>query len=468
MPHSKRSLLLFLLGFLPLRRFIRGRANISELTITLLLRLAIAKMILLLLLALAGVSPFAAGDITVPVSQVSPLPLETAGAVTSATELFRQSCPEESSSMNSYPPPEVLMSSYTDFGEHDSIMGQNGTLFASSDSVVRGAIEAWAQHQHLVLRPDEIWFEILAQLNFYMSAHAEDIRHLFVDHEGKEEIKVLKFTWRDIIAAFGSEIQKRVKTDWLLEWIMPEFTTTTYNDHMTATVLMMGLMQHYFEFSGGIVCGLPSVTLMGERADWVKLFSKLDRLAEWGEQPKAYAANLRPILSRFVQTWDKPESPEIKSFWAQIVRADRKFSCGVGAVEFDVSGWITGLLHWKHDGSLRVDPDLGDFRSDGSVTLDGITYVPEELESLPVGYAKAPLKMLDYPSAGTNTQAYVLAGNVGVRRTLREDGEGVTAQPLSAWFMYAPVDTNATSGSWYGSSAELEGIARGFDACGVE
>lgn len=79
-----------------------------------------------------------------------------------------------------------------------------------------------------------------------------------------------RLSWHDVIAAFGGEIQKRVKTDWLLDWITPSFTTTEETDGLTATVLM-GLMQHYFEFSGGITCGFPEVTLLGTRDDWVKL-----------------------------------------------------------------------------------------------------------------------------------------------------------------------------------------------------
>jgi hypothetical protein len=42
---------------------------------------------------------------------------------------------------------------------------------------------------------------------------------------------------------------------------MPNFSTTQPTDHLTATVLMMGLMQAYFNYEGRIICGLPSVTL---------------------------------------------------------------------------------------------------------------------------------------------------------------------------------------------------------------
>lgn len=348
---------------------------------------------------------------------------------------------------------KVLLSSYSELEQPDKKVLKD--TYASSDSFVRGAIVAWANHQSLVLRPDVIWFEILAQLNFYMTKNAESIRHLFVDFEGKQEITVFEFSWKDVIAAFAGEIQKRVKTDWLLGWIKPGFSTTTQNDNMTATVLMMGLMQHYFEFTGGIICGIPSVTLLGTREDWVKLYKKLDRLKEWGAEPTQYANNLKPILKRFVETWDKPNSAATKSFWEQIVRAKQRLSCG-GPRQYDMSGWITGFMHWREDGTLR-NP-FGGGGEQNATKLDNVTYAHVDVSKITVGYAKAPLKMLDYPRPGVNTMAYVLAGNIGIRRT--KDAKGVLAEPLNSWFLYGPVNSTFKTGPEYGNFSELESIPR--------
>ncbi|KAH0524095.1 hypothetical protein TsFJ059_009007 [Trichoderma semiorbis] len=431
---------------------------------------------ILLLSGLCGHGSFASAAITVPVDpDVDPLPLSTAGTVTSASELLRQSCPEEFPPATPYSP-ELLMSSFADFGSDDDSAFANGTIFQSSDSLVRGAIEAWGQHQSLVLRPDEVWFEILAQLNFYMTAHAEDVRHLFVDHEGKEEIQVWRFSWRDVIAAFAGEIQQRVKTDWLLDWIMPNFTTSDDNDGLTATVLMMGLMQHYFEFSGGITCGLPEVTLLGERDDWVKLLGKLDRLKEWGEEPADYADRLRPILTRFVLTWDEPDCDEVKDFWKNIVRSQRLFMCGAGPTGYSISGWITGFLHWTVEGDLRIsrqaEQEFNPSDDYDMLVLDGIPYFSTELDDVPVGYAKAPLKMLDYPVQGTDSMAYLLAGNVGVQRlavasseTPGQEDFKVTAQPMSAWFLFGPVNATFKTGPRYGDGGELLRAAAGLGMC---
>ncbi|KAG7417273.1 hypothetical protein DER46DRAFT_118895 [Fusarium sp. MPI-SDFR-AT-0072] len=430
----------------------------------------------------------ATASITIQVHRVDPLPFSTSGIATSAADLFSRSCPEEAENTAS-----LLASSF------DDLSGRN--VFPSSDGFVRGAVEAWAKHEHLILRPDEIWFEVLAQMNVYMSTHSESLRHLFVDHSGREKITVEGFSWDGIIGAFRGEIQKRVKTGWLLDWITPGFSTSTAQDDVTATVLMMGLMQHFFEFEGMVVCGIPSVTLLGEKEDWVKLGEKVEMLKEFGNEAAGFAERLRPIMKRFVSSWDvdtdgSEGDGERRLFWEQIVRAKKQWSCGEGASEWDVSGWITGFMHWDRDGKVRgvyedwydnwddeeeeeagekveevkkeevkieEEVQIGIFPNDWTVTIDGQSYIPCTLSDISIGYAKAPLTMKNYPSPGVDTQAYLVAGNVGVEK--KNTPGGVMAQPVSGWFVYAGVDGNYSAGPWIGSREELEGIAGGIVSC---
>lgn len=306
-------------------------------------------------------------------------------------------------------PAEIIASSHK-AGPHDLAVS-NGKLYASSDSLVRGAIDAWAQHQHLVLRPDVVWFEILAQFDLYMAKHAEELRHLFVN-------------------------------------------------------FMMGLMQQYFKFTGAIICGLPSVRLLGWRDDWAALLGKLERLGEFGAEPAQYARNLRPILSMFVKTWDEPETAAVRDFWKQIVRADKAFSCGAGPAEYDVLGWITGFMHWTANGDLRVPADAP--ADAGATRVGDVVYHSVNLAKLPVGYAKAPFKMLNYPAQGSVSTGYVVAGNIGLARAeaaaaAGRPGAGVLTQLLSAWFLYGPVNASATAASGaVGSFDELTAIYSGL------
>ncbi|RBR23129.1 uncharacterized protein FIESC28_04124 [Fusarium coffeatum] len=408
----------------------------------------------------------ATASITIPLSPVAPLPL-TGTIATSVKDLFRRSCPEEVAYSVPYTP-SLLASSFEDVAH----------VYPSSGGFIRGAVEAWAQHQHLILRPGEVWFEVLSQMNLYMSANSEKLRDKFVEFDGREKIVVEGDSWESMITSFGDELNNRVKTKWLKDWILPNFSTSTPQDDVTATILMMGLMKNFFDFEGMLVCGIPSVTLLGEREDWVKLQSKLGRLYEFGPDAGLFADALKPIMKRFVSSWDADGDGvgETREFWEQIVRAKKKWSCGEGASEWDVSGWITAFQFFERDGKRRgFDPwaedeeeekeevKMGIFPNDWNIIIDGQSYLPVSLSDMSTGYAKAPLKMKGYPQAGVDTDAYLLAGNIGVERVEEEDR--VEARPVSGWFLYGPVDTNYTVGPFFGSGSEMEGIAVGIAVC---
>ena len=108
----------------------------------------------------------------------------------------------------------------------------------------------------------------------YINKHAEELREKFVGHEGKKELEILhmanRYTldWGIFAQDMGLLLEKNVVDPEMREWIMPTFTTTTENDKVVASILMMGAMQSYFTYKCTMRCGLPSVTLLGERTDW--------------------------------------------------------------------------------------------------------------------------------------------------------------------------------------------------------
>lgn len=407
-----------------------------------------------------------------------PKPYTGAAALTSENAYFRESAPYEFFNNSA----ELIMTSLS-----VTNMSTAPGLRPSGDSFVRGAIQAWGEHLHLVVRPDEVWFTILVQMNFYMLSHAEEIRSLFVDHEGQEEIFIKDYTWYDVLIRFKDEIQKRVKTDWLLDWITPNFSTTTESDIMTANILMMGLSKAYFKYIGKQVCGLPSVTLLGTHADWTKLVAKLDRLPDFGAEPAEYKARLRPILTRIAASFEDPDSAETRLFWNQIVNAEASHLCGAPPVY--VSGWITGFYHWNDNGRPFGQSNTSAIKS--GLTLDGVKYPVLDLSFAPVGYARAPFIMKDFGGMD-DFPAYVAAGGLGkqitegppegYREALERTGGDVklaedktvhgTLRPLSGWMLYGPVDHEAPQ-SQYLAEDELLDImfftrqGMSGDTCGV-
>lgn len=103
---------------------------------------------------------------------------------------------------------------------------------------------------------------VLSQFSLFVNAHAEELRGLFVAHEGKKEL-VLKYGGTRYTVDFGrfakemgELIEKNVVDPELRRWIMPAFTTTTKNDLVVASILLMGTTQKYFDYTCCIMCGL--------------------------------------------------------------------------------------------------------------------------------------------------------------------------------------------------------------------
>lgn len=80
----------------------------------------------------------------------------------------------------------------------------------------------------------------------------------------------------------------------------------------------MGVVQKYFDYKCCLGCGLPSVTLLGERADWELILKRLDKLETFGAEPTRFCALLKPLVSRFVQSFEDPTSAEVIDFWQRI------------------------------------------------------------------------------------------------------------------------------------------------------
>ncbi|KAL2115478.1 hypothetical protein VTJ04DRAFT_9733 [Mycothermus thermophilus] len=432
--------------------------------------------------SLLSLAATAAASVVIIPGDGDPKPYTGPPAITSEDDFFRQSAPNEFYNNTA----QLIMTSLS-----GTTLSADSGLRPSGDSFIRGAIQAWGEHLHLVIRPDEVWFTILVQMNFYMLSHAEEIRSLFVDHEGQEEIYIEDFTLYDVIIRFKDEIQRRVKTDWLLDWIVPNFSTTTQSDIMTANILMMGLTKAYFRYVGRVVCGLPSVTLLGEREDWQRLLDKLAYLPQFGKEPAEYANRLRPILTRFVASFDRPDDPAIRKFWNQIVTAYGPRICGDPSVF--LSGWITGFYYWNDQGGPFARGSAVTAPK-GGVVLDGVEYPVLDLEMAPVGYAKAPLLLLDF-NGTAEFEAFVAAGTLGKQITqgppegyveavqrvgeevdkavLKDVSRHATLKPMSAWMVYGQAPHNRTQSIW-GFEADMQetlASARRWmtgDFCGVE
>ncbi|KAL9008753.1 MAG: hypothetical protein Q9180_009471 [Flavoplaca navasiana] len=143
---------------------------------------------------------------------------------------------------------------------------------------------------------------------------------------------------------------------------MPAFTTTTQTDVVVASILLMGLTQKYFDFKIKLRCGLPSVTLLGERSDWELILKRTEKLNEYGEEPMEFYKLLRPVISRYMNV----PKLELDGVAYHVIEADDIPSGYTSVpVKVDDNGhvfmakMIAGSVGTKSIGGNTIQPESG-------------------------------------------------------------------------------------------------------------
>ncbi|KAL1793808.1 hypothetical protein ACET3X_007229 [Alternaria dauci] len=369
-------------------------------------------------------------------------------AANSAEELSKASCPTDAGRCK-----RIIRPPTTDFTRLNIIPSSNGLVMA--------AYEAYSHHHHLIIRPEDVWFTILTQISFYINAHAEELRSSFVSHTGKKELTVTDAGSIETIDAGKLAVLLTVEMDrYLVDpelrgWIMPSFTTTTETDTETAAIIMMGAMQKYFAYRMSLTCGIPSVTLLGEKADWIDVRQRLNKLPQFGKEPEQFAALLSPILDYFIRTFEDANDPKVIEFWTKI--AD-KTSNGSGSSY--LSGWITAFCFWNGEGKML------NHNGQDACDLDGTLYYRLDTEHIPSAHVSVPVVVDD---GAREIKTKMVAGLVGMAASSSGEkldisqghkgwvrGNGIflaaefvdvapvvgddtgldTLQPVAGWFMY--------------------------------
>lgn len=376
----------------------------------------------------------------------------------SSEELLKQACPKDHARCQ-----RVIQSSFSEdlAATHAVSPSENGLVYA--------ALHAYNHHHHLGIRPEDVWFTILSQLSFYVNTSPEELRSSFVPHEGKREVIVHGRGSMDtadfgaLAIAMTEEMDKSLVDKDLMDWILLDFTTTTPGDTVTASVLMMGVMQSYFTHMLYMMCGLPSVTLLGEREDWVKIRQRLDRLGTWGSKVPEFAERLKTVLRYFIRTFDESDSPEVHDFWSKIVH----YMPG-GSGPMFLSGWLSAFCFWTPKGQRPKGSWYG-------CDIDGLSFLSVDTSDIPSGFVSVPVKVYDN---GKEIKTEMVAGLVGISassnrhffdktpalgsvrpdedagRQSEVDGKACldSLQPVSGWWMYELKDKVAQKSECPGSA----------------
>ena len=286
-------------------------------------------------------------------------------------------------------------------------------IIPQGNGFVHTVLEVYNRHRALVIRPDDVWIAILTQFCFLVNGNAEALRSTFVAHQGKREL---------VIAALGNRhsmdpaymarqmtelMQEHIIDTSLKEWIMPNFTTTTLTDRSISAIVMMGAMKEYFSYKFCLKCGIPRVTLEGQKSDWEDILRRLEGLMKYGVQTNIWYHLLRPVMARFVAAYDNPNGRENLSFWSKVAHRT-----GSGSGPRWLSGWITAFCVFDEQGRWQgnklSDRKLGGIERSGDFDLRKLG--AKEVASTYIHTESKPYLTLDgfpYPRIDSTDIVYI-------------------------------------------------------------
>lgn len=215
-------------------------------------------------------------------------------------------------------------------------------------------------HFPLRISPDVIWITLARGFALHVNENAEDLRHRFVSHSERKELKVVRMDflpgeenpWPEAFDEFSEQIAEQ--TGEMSELVQADFSTTGPVERAVSNLMAMETFKSYFEYIQYVGCGTPSITLTGTTEDWSKLRERAHRFADFGLEDWINA--LDPILAEFVHATSGQVNTD---FWKSMFR----YNGGSGPAV--MTGWASVLFPYFQDfksEKLYPNPFLNDWR----------------------------------------------------------------------------------------------------------
>jgi len=259
-------------------------------------------------------------------------------------------------------------------------------VVSTGNAFVATAGLAYARHLPLVFGPDEVWLCITQGLAQHINQHAEELRHHFVQHQGKQLIEILRDEfvrgspdndWPGCFDEFAQQIKQYIGPKHDL--IVADFTTTGPVERAASNIVLMDAMQQYFSYQLTTLSGYPSITILGDQRDWENMRERVEQFAEFDLE--WWTTGLLQVLDNIVNTFEG--APDPHGFWRSFYRR------GGGSGGPYVDGWIHQLFPYLNDrrsaSGYRQNPAVLDWEYGRTNGMGGIAAgdFPNGLSSVP-------------------------------------------------------------------------------------
>jgi len=312
-----------------------------------------------------------------------------------------------------------------------------GTLVPSTNGFITAVRIAYNEHAPLRLRADDVWLQVrqvkvprsregrrrmsaspvsarLPPLPFrrlsvacvqivwsvatHVDLNAERLRRTFVTHDGKKPLVVLvppewegvpdeRVPWESAVATFTSLIRRNTVAA-VADAFEPHFTTTDATAVAACSVTLMSAMQKYFDYRMMTMCGIHSVLLEGEPADWTQLRARVRDLAATTGLREELAAWWALLDGDLAQLEASAHGRSDAAWWKRMINL---YEPGGSGSVLCVNGWVTHFFLYDKDKRPIDHAALGDAPADKRGDSRRSAFSGMAWDDLPAGYGGAPV-----------------------------------------------------------------------------
>jgi hypothetical protein len=207
---------------------------------------------------------------------------------------------------------------------------------------------AYDSHHGLTLSPDHLFISILQGLSIHITQDPEKYRAILglknLQSGTKEKIDVRRDNfqlgnpdndWEGAFPEFLTKISEKLEEE-MSPLLLGKFSTSTERDLAVTALTIMDVYKSYFEFSMTTMCGIPEITLQGEKEDWEQLKNRVEGILGRFDDVGFWTDHLYPILDQFIAATGQNKIDE--EFWKSLYKIE-----GGSGGPF-LSGWIRSLF----------------------------------------------------------------------------------------------------------------------------
>lgn len=195
--------------------------------------------------------------------------------------------------------------------------------------------KAWSKHYGIVIKPDDIWYTILAELTSLISKTPKKFEYLFTKTPDNKQLILVP---TNDVTSIDPELiiaELRGLVPVYVDSFIPRFSTTTPESKLAMHVAFCDMISPYYNY-GTFLCGYPYAKILGTAEDWGLLVINLIELKRI----------LAPTITDYPDYFDRciMVAQRIwKADKADLLTMVTIEPCGSGS-QYELGGWINGLL----------------------------------------------------------------------------------------------------------------------------